>query len=194
MTGRAGPAKLVLASASPRRRDLLEQIGATPDIISPCDINEDERPGELPGPLALRLAREKLSAAIHPDCFVLASDTVVAVGRRVLPKAESREQAKDCLQLMSGRNHRVYTAIAARAPDGREVDRLVETRIAFKRLSTDELEAYLDSEEWSGKAGGYGIQGRAGAFIENLIGSYTGVVGLPVYETRQLLIGLGYRF
>jgi septum formation protein len=193
MAGSVGQARLVLASASPRRRDLLTQIGAPPDEIAPCDIDESERLGELPGALALRLAEEKLAAANHDNAFVLASDTVVGVGRRVLPKAETREQAETCLRLMSGRNHRVYTGVAVKAPNGNAASRLVETRLAFKRLSKSELTAYLDSGEWEGKAGGYGIQGRAGAFIENLIGSYTGVVGLPVYETRQLLVGLGYK-
>ena len=187
-------APLVLASASPRRRDLLEQIGAPADRIAPADIDESERPGETPRALALRLAQGKLAASEHPGCYVLASDTVVGVGRRILPKTETRDAAEACLRLMSGRNHRVYTGVAARAPDGRESSRVVETRVAMKRLDEAEIRAYLDSEEWRGKAGGYGIQGRAGAYIENLIGSYTGVVGLPVYETRQLLVGLGYWF
>ena len=194
MTGEAGRAPLVLASASPRRRDLLVQIGAAPDRIAPTDIDETERPGETPRALALRLAQSKLAAADHPGCYVLASDTVVGVGRRVLPKTETRDSAEVCLKLMSGRNHRVHTGVAVRAPDGREASRVVETRVAMKRLDEAEIQAYLDSEEWKGKAGGYGIQGRAGAYIENLIGSYTGVVGLPVYETRQLLVGLGYWF
>ena len=184
----------MLASASPRRRELLTQIGAPPDRIEPADIDETERPGELPRALALRLACEKLAAAIHPGAYVLASDTVVGVGRRILPKTETPEAARACLELMSGRNHRVFTGVAVRAPDGRTASRVVETRIAFKRLDAAEIDAYLDSGEWRGKAGGYGIQGRAGAFVENLIGSYSGVVGLPVYETRQLLVGLGYRF
>ncbi|XBQ15439.1 MAG: Maf family nucleotide pyrophosphatase [Oceanicaulis sp.] len=194
MTAASGRPPLVLASASPRRRDLLEQIGAPPDHIAPADIDETERPGETPRALALRLAEGKLAASRHPGAYVLASDTVVGVGRRILPKTETREAAEACLRLMSGRNHRVFTGIAARAPDGREASRVVQTRVAFKRLDEAEIAAYLDSGEWKGKAGGYGIQGRAGAYIENLIGSYTGVVGLPVYETRQLLVGLGYRF
>lgn len=194
MTGEAGRAPLVLASASPRRRDLLVQIGAEPDRIAPADIDETERPGETPRALALRLAEDKLAAADHPGCFVLASDTVVGVGRRILPKTETRDAAEACLRLMSGRNHRVFTGVAARAPDGRTSSRVVETRVAMKRLDEAEIRAYLDSGEWKGKAGGYAIQGRAGAYIENLIGSYTGVVGLPVYETRQLLVGLGYWF
>lgn len=185
---------LVLASASPRRRDLLIQIGAPADRIAPTDIDETAKPGETPRALALRLAQEKLAAAQHPGCFVLASDTVVGVGRRILPKTETREEAEACLKLMSGRNHRVYTGVAARGPDGREASRVVETRVAMKRLDAAEIAAHLESGEWKGKAGGYGVQGRAGAYIENLIGSYTGVVGLPVYETRQILVGLGYWF
>lgn len=190
----AARAPLVLASASPRRRDLLAQIGATPDRIAPADIDESARPGELPRALALRLAQDKLAASDHPGCYVLASDTVVAVGRRVLPKAQSREEAETCLRLLSGRNHRVFTGVAARAPDGKTASRVSETRLKMKPLSEPEIIAYLDSGEWDGKAGGYGIQGRAGAFIIALTGSYTGVMGLPVYETRQLLTGLGYAF
>ena len=183
---------LVLASASPRRRDLLTQIGLPPDEIAPTDIDETPLKGELPRALAGRLAQGKLAAAHHPGAYVVASDTVVGVGRRNLPKTESRDEAEMCLRLMSGRNHRVYTGVSVRAPDGREAHRIAETRIAFKRLSDDELADYLDSGEWQGKAGGYGIQGRAGGFVMSLQGSYTGVVGLPVYETRQLLMGLGF--
>lgn len=190
----AARAPLVLASASPRRRDLLAQIGATPDRIAPADIDETARPGELPRALALRLAQDKLSAGDHPGCYVLASDTVVAVGRRILPKAQCREEAETCLRLLSGRNHRVCTGVAVRAPDGKTASRVSETRLKMKPLSEPEITAYLDSGEWDGKAGGYGIQGRAGAFIIALTGSYTGVMGLPVYETRQLLTGLGYAF
>lgn len=186
-------ASLILASASPRRRDLLTQIGFTPDAIEPTDIDESEIPGETPRELAERLTLSKLAAARHPGAFVVASDTVVGVGRRILPKTETEAEARRCLALMSGRNHRVFTGVAVRAPDGREGHKLVETRIAFKRLHRDEIDEYIASGEWKGKAGGYGIQGRAGAFVENLIGSYTGVVGLPVYETRLLLTGLGYQ-
>ncbi len=192
MTGPSGRAPLVLASASPRRRDLLRQIGLEPDEIAPTDIDETERPGELPRALALRLAEDKLAAADHAGAFVLASDTVVAVGRRSLPKTEAREEAEACLRLLSGRNHRVYTGVAVRAPNGRESSRVVETRIAFKRLSDQEIARYLDSGEWQGKAGGYGVQGRAAAYVIKMIGSYTAVVGLPVYETHQMLVGLGY--
>lgn len=187
-------APLVLASASPRRRDLLAQIGAAPDRIAPADIDETAHPGELPRALALRLAHDKLAASDHPGCYVLASDTVVAVGRRILPKTETREEAGMCLRLLSGRNHRVFTGLAVRAPDGRVASRVSETRLKMKSLSETDITAYLDSGEWDGKAGGYGIQGRAGAFIIALTGSYTGVMGLPVYETRQALLGLGYVF
>jgi septum formation protein len=184
--------RLVLASASPRRAELLAAIGFTPDLIAPTHIDETEREGETPRALALRLAAEKLAAADHPGDFVVASDTVVSVGRRILPKTETPQEAEACLRLMGGRNHRVHTGVAVRGPDGRTAAKVSETRIAFKRLSDAEIADYLASGEWKGKAGGYGIQGRAGAFVINLIGSHTGVVGLPVYETRQLLIGLGY--
>lgn len=191
-TPRARP-PLILASASPRRRDLLTSIGLAPDAVEPTHIDEHEIPGELPGPLALRLAREKAMA--HPqagtgeDVFVLAADTVVGVGRRILPKALDADEARACLDLLSGRNHRVYTGIAASGPGGAFAARLVETRVKFKRLSAAEIEAYIASGEWHGKAGGYGIQGRAGCFVVNLIGSYTGVMGLPLYETANLLSG-----
>lgn len=185
--------RLVLASASPRRRDLLTSIGFAPDAVVPTDIDESEIPGETPREHAERLTLEKLAAAHHPGAYVVASDTVVGVGRRILPKTEREEDARTCLKLMSGRNHRVFTGVAVRAPDGREAYKVVETRIAFKPLHPGEIEDYIASGEWKGKAGGYGIQGRAGAYVENLIGSYTGVVGLPVYETRLLLVGLGYR-
>ena len=184
--------RLILASASPRRLELLASVGLVPDAIEPTNIAEREIPGELPGPLAHRLALEK--AAAHPDgeAYVLAADTVVGVGRRVLPKAETEAQARACLALLSGRNHKVYTGIALRTPGGELTAKLVETRVKFKRLSAPELESYIASGEWHGKAGGYGIQGRAGAFVISLIGSYTAVVGLPMYETVNLLAGRGY--
>ena len=188
----AAPGRLVLASASPRRRDLLAQIGIAPDAILPADINEDPIPGELPRVHALRLAQGKAQtvAEREPDAIVLAADTVVGVGRRILPKTEAREEAEGCLRLMSGRNHRVYTGVCVIA--GGEVrSRVVETRIGFKRLSDAEISTYLDSGEWHGKAGGYGIQGLAGAYIAKMIGSYTNVVGLPLYETRNLLTAAG---
>ena len=194
--GRAGPdaarARLILASASPRRLELLTGAGLAPDAVEPTHIDEHEIPGELPGPLALRLAREKCAAHPGTGVFVLAADTVVGVGRRILPKTGTEAEARACLALLSGRSHRVFTGIAVRNPDGETADRLVETRVKFKRLSTPETEAYIASGEWRGKAGGYGIQGKAGLFAAHLIGSYTGVMGLPLYETGLLLAGLGY--
>lgn len=185
---------LILASASPRRFSLLAQIGITPDEVIPADINEDPIPGELPRQHALRLATEKAIAisGAHPGAIVLGSDTVVGVGRRILPKTETVEEAEYCLKLMSGRAHRVFTGVAVVDIDGAVRTRVSETRVKFKRLSDQELKFYLDSEEWKGKAGGYGIQGLAGAYIQNLNGSYTGVVGLPIFETRNLLTGAGY--
>jgi len=184
--------RFVLASASPRRLDLLAQIGIVPDAVTPADIDETERAGETARELALRLATEK-SAAVHQvGQFTLAADTVVAVGRRLLPKTETPDEARDCLQLMSGRAHHVVTGICVSAPDGRTASKAIDTRVKFKRLSDAELEAYVACGEWKGKAGGYGIQGRAGAFIASLNGSYTSVVGLPLFETRNMLIGLGY--
>jgi septum formation protein len=184
----------VLASASPRRLDLLRQIGIEPDSIDPADLNETAKPDETSRLLAGRLSREKarLVAARTPGAYVLAADTIVVVGRRVLPKAETAEEARRCLELMSGRAHRVLTGVALIASDGREGARLSETRLHFKRLSSAEIDAYLAGGEWRGKAGGYGIQGAAGAFVMALQGSYSGVVGLPLYETRNLLVGLGW--
>lgn len=180
----------ILASASPRRRELLAQIGLTPEQIIPADINEDPIPGELPKPHALRLACEKAQkvSSENPGKIILASDTVVGVGRRILPKTEDRSSAENCLQLLSGRSHRVFTGVAVIDGNGNLRSRVSETRLKMKRLSAVELESYLISGEWDGKAGGYGIQGLAGAFIHNISGSYTGVVGLPVYETRTLLL------
>lgn len=183
----------ILASASPRRKDLLAQIGLKPEGIIPADINEDPIPGELPGPHALRLACEKAVAIAkdHPNQVILAADTVVGVGRRILPKTEDAASAKTCLELLSGRSHRVFTGVAVIDKDGKLRRRVSETRIKMKRLSAQEIQEYLDSGEWNGKAGGYGIQGLAGAYIHHLSGSYTGVVGLPIYETRQLLLAAG---
>ena len=184
----------MLASASPRRLDLLRQIGLEPDSVDPADLNEAAKPDETPRLLAGRLSREKarLVAARSPGAYVLAADTVVTVGRRVLPKAETVEAARACLELLSGRAHKVLTGVTLIAPDGREGARLSETRLHFKRLTKPEIEAYLAGGEWRGKAGGYGVQGAAGAFVMALQGSYTGVVGLPLYETRSLLVGLGF--
>lgn len=186
--------QLVLASASPRRRDLLEQIGVIPDHIHPAELNEDPRRGELPRPYAGRLAVEKAQAVRpdYPEAVILAADTVVAVGRRILPKTEDEEAARTCLELLSGRAHQVLTAIAVISPNGSVTQRTVITRVVFKRLSSPEIDGYVASGEWSGKAGGYGIQGKAGALVATLSGSYTAVVGLPVFETRNLLMGSGY--
>ena len=185
---------LVLASASPRRLALLAQIGLTPDLIDPAEIDETPLPSETARRLALRLARAKADAVAgrRAGAFVLAADTVVAVGRRLLAKPDDEADAARMLALLSGRAHRVLTAVAVAAAGGRSAARLSETRIRFKRLTAAETRAYLASGEWVGKAGAYGVQGRAGAFVIALNGSYTGVVGLPLYETRALLTGLGY--
>lgn len=179
----------ILASSSPRRLQLLAQIGLTPDDVQPADINEDPIPGELPRPHAMRLAQEKAAvvSALLPRKVVLAADTVVGVGRRILPKTLERSEAEYCLRLMSGRAHRVFTGVCVIDADGVSRSKVSETRLKMKRLTEQELNAYLDSEEWHGKAGGYGIQGKAGAFIPFLSGSYTGVVGLPVHETAVML-------
>ena len=186
---------LVLASASPRRLELLHQIGIVPDQIDPADIDETPRAGELPPGHVLRLAEAKARAVMprHPGAFILAADTVVACGRRILPKAEDRDAARACLTLLSGRRHRVYGGIAVVTPAGDVALRRVMSQVAFKRLSEAELEAYLASGEWRGKAGGYAIQGKAAALIPWVSGSYSNVVGLPLYETMQLLAGHGYR-
>jgi septum formation protein len=186
---------LVLASASPRRLDLLRQIDIAPDRIDPAELDERAKPKETPRRLALRLAEEKaaLVAGRHAGAFVIAADTVVCVGRRVLPKAETEADVRACLALLSGRAHRVETGVAVVSPTGDSASRLVETRVHVKRLSDAEIDAYIESGEWRGKAGGYAIQGRAGGFVLDLQGSYSGVVGLPLYETLCLLQGLGWR-
>lgn len=188
--------RLVLASASPRRLDLLRQIGLVPDAVEAAELDETPQREETPRQLALRLAAAKAAhvAARTPSAFVLGADTVVAVGRRVLPKAVDAEEVRHCLALLSGRAHRVLTGVAVVAPDGRVVSRLVESRVHFKRLSEADLAAYLACGEGVGKAGGYAIQGRAGALVISLQGSYSGVVGLPLYETANLLTGLGFRW
>lgn len=185
---------LILASASPRRLALLEQIGVRPDAVRAADLDEAPLKGELPRSHALRLAHEKarVVAALEPHALVLAADTVVACGRRILPKAETEADARACLALLSGRAHRVYTAIALVSPDGRLRERVSETRVTFKRLSDTECDAYIALGEWQGKAGGYAIQGHAAAFIRLLTGSYSGVVGLPLFETAALLSGVGF--
>jgi septum formation protein len=186
---------LVLASASPRRLELLCQIGIVPDHIDPADIDETPRAGELPPGHAVRLARAKAEAVRprHPRAFILAADTVVACGRRILPKPEDQAAARACLALLSGRRHRVYGGVALITPAGDIALRRVVSQVAFKRLSDSETAAYLASGEWRGKAGGYAIQGHAAALISWISGSYTNVVGLPLYETAQLLAGRGYR-
>ncbi len=189
------PPRLVLASESPRRRDLLAAIGLSPDLIAPADIDETPLRDELPRRLAARLSAAKADAvaAIHPDDYVLAADTVVSVGRRILPKATDAEEVARCLKLLSGRAHRVVTGVSVRGPGGRQGDRVVETRLKMRRLTEADIRAYADSGEGVGKAGGYGIQGRAGAFILSLSGSWPAVVGLPLHETETLLKGLGWR-
>jgi septum formation protein len=179
--------RLVLASASPRRLALLNQIGVAPDAVVPADVDEKPMTGETPRALALRLAAAKAESAGERDDIVLAADTVVAVGRRILPKADTEEEARACLALLSGRGHRVYTAVAVRSGGGATRTRLVETRVAFKRLSRAEIDAYVASGEWKGKAGGYAAQGLAGRFITHIVGSYSAIVGLPLYETANLI-------
>ena len=183
---------LVLASASPRRLALLAQIGIVPDRIVAADIDETPLRDESPRCHALRLARAKAAAVAAPGSHVLAADTVVAVGRRILPKAETADEARRCLALLSGRRHRVMTAVVLVAPNGRQGERLVQSVVGFARLTGRQTDAYLASGEWQGKAGGYAVQGRAAAFIRFLSGSYSNVVGLPLFETAQLLRGLGW--
>jgi len=184
--------RLILASASPRRLALLAQIGVVPDQIIPTEIDETPRRDEEPRPYAQRMAREKNAAVPGSDAFVLSADTVVAVGRRILPKAETEAQARACLNLMSGRRHHVLTAVVVRAPDGRVAERLNNSDVIFARLTDQQIDAYIASGEWQGKAGGYAIQGRAAQHIRQIGGSYSSVVGLPLFETAQLLRGLGY--
>lgn len=186
------PLPLVLASASPRRRELLARIGVEPARIVSADIDETPHAGERPRDYALRMAIEKAEAVADSTALVLAGDTVVAVGRRILPKAEDQATARTCLALMSGRRHRVFSAIALRAPDGSVRTRISETQVRFKRLSDEEIAGYLASGEWEGKAGGYAIQGKAEALIAWISGSHSGVMGLPLYETRTLLKSAGF--
>lgn len=188
-----GNAPLILASASPRRLELLAQIGIVPDRVSPTDIDETRRKDESPRELALRLAREKAAACPGEGAYVLAADTVVALGQRNLEKAADEAEAAAFLRLLSGRAHQCITGVAVRAPDGRMASRAVLARVKMKRLTQAEIAAYVASGDWKGKAGGYGIQGPAGAFVTAINGSYTAIVGLPLYETNSLLEGLGYR-
>lgn len=180
---------LILASASPRRLALLEQIGVRPDAVEPAEVDERPLRREQPRVLAARLAAAKAGAvaATRPDALVLGADTVVALGRRMLPKAETADEARACLELLSGRRHRVLGGVCLVQPGGGQRRRLVETTVAFKRLTGLEIEAYLDSGEWQGKAGGYAIQGQAAAFVRFVNGSYSNVVGLPLFEVAQLL-------
>jgi septum formation protein len=195
-----GRPKLVLASGSPRRLTLINQAGIEPDLLLPADVNETPKRGELPRSCANRLARAKADAALMAvrsdedlkGAFILAADTVVAVGRRILPKAELLDEAAQCLRLLSGRNHRVFTGICLVTPREGFRQRLVETKVRFKRLSDQDIESYLASGEWRGKAGGYAAQGLAGTFIVKMVGSYSNVVGLPLYETAAMLAGDGY--
>ena len=186
---------LVLASASPRRLELLGQIGLTPDAVDPADVDETPGRDETPRRMVARLAVAKALAvaARHPGACVLAADTTVAVGRRILGKPEDEADARRMLALVSGRAHRVFTGVAVAAPDGRLVERVAETRLHFKRLTPAETDAFIATDEWRGVAGAYQIQKRAGGFVLALQGSYTGVVGLPLYETRALLEGAGWR-
>ena len=185
--------RFVLASASPRRLELLRQIGVEPDLIDPADIPETPQPRELPRDLAARLAREKAAAvaARHPGAVVLGADTVVALGRRVLPKADDEATARHCLEQLSGRRHRVLGGVCIIGADGVLHRRLVVTTVRFKRLGRAEIDGYLASGEWRGKAGGYGIQGCAAAFVPWINGSYSNVVGLPLSETAMVLSALG---
>ncbi len=194
------PRRLVLASGSPRRLTLLDQIGIKPDALRPASIDETPRRGEMPRTLATRLARAKAETSRDQiaddtdlaDAIVLAADTVVAVGSRILGKPEVVEQAVASLELLSGRAHKVLTGVCMIAPDDRVRVRIIETRLRFKRLSRREMEAYIASREWRGKAGGYAIQGLAGSFVQKIVGSYTNVVGLPLTEVAGMLAGEGY--
>jgi len=185
--------QLVLASASPRRLELLAQIGVVPDRVDPADIDETPEKAETPPRLAERLARSKARVVADrvPDAIVLAADTVVAVGRRLLEKPADAAEAERFLRLLSGRNHRVFTGVAVARGD-RLSTRVVETRVSFKPLSDAEIAGYLATDDWRGKAGGYAIQGPAGAFVRRIVGSHPAVMGLPLYETMQLLTGVGW--
>jgi septum formation protein len=184
--------RLILASASPRRLDLLARIGVTPAAVVPAEIDETPLKGELPLPYARRIAAAKAEAVREQGALVLAADTVVAAGRRILPKTETKADARAALSLLSGRRHRVHSAVTLIDAEGRARHRLSSSIVTFKRLSEDELSAYLASGEWRGKAGGYAIQGRAEALIRALSGSFSGVMGLPLFETRALLRAAGY--
>ncbi len=187
--------RLILASASPRRVDLLAQINIYPDQVIPADIDEEPRKGELPGRLATRLAAAKAVAVAGDNSgdLVIGADTVVALGRRILPKAEDVETAERCLKMLAGRRHRVFGGVTVIDADGKPHGRLVSTAVAFRNLDRGDLAAYLESGEWRGKAGGYAVQGLAAVYVRKIIGSYSNVVGLPLFETASLLKGLGWR-
>ncbi len=187
------PPPLVLASSSPRRLMLLAQIGITPDRVISPDVDETARRGETPRLYAARMARDKAAAVPFPDCLVLAADTVVAVGRRILPKAETEDQVRACLRLVSGRRHRVLTAVVLTGPDGHRGERLSESIVTFNRLTNDQIERYVACGEGLGKAGGYAINGQVASLVRYLAGSFSGVVGLPLFETAQLLRAHGFR-
>jgi septum formation protein len=186
--------KIILASSSPRRLELLAQIGLVPDEIIPADIDESILKAELPGKLALRLAQGKAAkiAATHKDAFIIAADSVVAVGRRILDKPRDENDARKALQLMSGRRHKVYGGICIVAPDGRQKTHLCETAVSFRRMSEKEINDYVAGGEWEGKAGSYAIQGMAAAYIKFVSGSYSNVIGLSLYDTMRMLNSLGY--
>lgn len=186
--------KLILASASPRRLALLEQVSIRPAQIIPAKIDETPQKNELPRALVQRLAKEKAEfvSKEHKDVFILAADTAVSCGRRILPKAETEDQASACLALLSGRRHRVWGGISLICPKGNRLTRVVETSVQFKRLSQKDIENYLASGEWQGKAGGYAIQGMAASYIKSIRGSYSNVVGLSLYDTIQILNGAGF--
>ena len=187
-----GVLRLVLASASPRRRELLGRLGLVPHAIAAADIDETPSKQELPRAYAARMALEKAQAVNGDGAYVLAGDTVVAVGRRILPKAEKEATARDCLALLSGRRHRVLSAIALKAPDGSMRNRISETVVRFKSLNSDEIDTYIAGGEWDGKAGGYAIQGSAEGLIAWISGSHSGVMGLPLFEARALLRSAGF--
>ena len=187
-------APLILASASPRRLELLAQIGITPDQVIPADINEDPFDHEKPYDYVGRMGHGKAEviAKQHSDSFVIGADTAVICGRRILPKAEDVDTAYACIKKLSGRRHRVYGGLCIYAPTGKFIKKVTQSLVQFKRLSQDEIDAYIASQEWEGKAGGYAIQGLAAAYIKQINGSYTNIVGLPLFETQQILTGLGY--
>ena len=184
----------ILASSSPRRLALLKDIGITPDKVLPADIDETAKPGELPRQLAARLAREKLAVVMknNPGPYILAADTVVACGRRILPKAETPHEVRDCLKLLSGRRHHVFTGVALASPMGKVTERVADSTVTFRQMVQRDIDAYVESGEGVGKAGGYAIQGRAAAYIRFISGSYSNIVGLPLYDVGQMLNNAGF--